>query len=72
MSYDCLQLAFGKIWNFMSSRVFEVLVAGRLACSLLYGMVRAKPDISIHIIVPYCCKHILEITESKFANLNCL
>ena len=50
----------------MSSKVFEVLVAGRLASALIYGLARARSEIVLPRIVPYCCKNILELTESEY------
>ena len=50
----------------MSSKVFEVLVAGRLASALIYGLASARSEIVLPRIVPYCCKNILELTESEY------
>lgn len=50
--------------------MFEVAVAGSLAASFMYGVMQAHPDYTIPIVLPHCCKTIMELTEGKALKLN--
>ncbi|XP_067941424.1 proteasome activator complex subunit 4B-like [Watersipora subatra] len=57
--------AYEKIWRYMSGKVFEVIVAGRLAAAMIYGVANARPSMVLPQVIPYCCKNILELTANK-------
>ncbi|XP_067941422.1 proteasome activator complex subunit 4-like isoform X2 [Watersipora subatra] len=64
-SAKLIEPAYEKIWRYMSGKVFEVIVAGRLAAAMIYGVASARPSMVLPQVIPYCCKNILELTATE-------
>ncbi|XP_071961962.1 proteasome activator complex subunit 4-like [Antedon mediterranea] len=59
------QVALDKLFRYMSSRVFETKVAGKMLASLCRSTVKVNPTKALSKFIPHCSRIVLSLTSSE-------
>ena len=60
-----LQVAIDALFRFVSSRVLEVDVAGKLVSDMCRGAVRARPKETLKKMLPYITNRVINLATGK-------
>ena len=63
------QVALDALFKFVSTRVLEVDIGGKLVSNMCRGAVRARPQLALKKFVPYITSRIVNLATGNFLYL---
>ena len=64
--FGSFQVALDALFRFISSRVLEVDVAGRLVSDMCRGATRSRPELTLKKLLPYITNRVKSLSSGNF------